>query len=223
MDELQTPTPENVEQIEQPKKKGMKLSDWIFVGVCVLLIASVFFFRLWWRNQYFGVVVKGSSMNQTLNNGDELFVRSMKDGVKAERGDVIVVYTGAYSQSGNGSYLIKRLIAIEGDKVRCTDGQIEICYAGTQEYVPLYEPYAYYGNYKQEYDFAEYQVQAGEIFFLGDNRSSSGSSQDSRYQEGHSNIQCLYKQTDIYGVVPSWSVQYKSICKIFITQPKDMR
>lgn len=221
MDELQTPTPDTGEQIQN--EKGMKLSDWIFVGVCALLVVAVFVFRFWWRNQYFGVVVNGSSMNQTLDNGDELFVRSMKEGVVAERGDVIVVYTGAYSQTGTGSYLIKRLIAIEGDKVRCTDGQIEICYAGTQEYVPLDEPYAYYGNYKNEYDFAEYQVGVGEIFFLGDNRSSSGSSQDSRFKEGHSNLQCLYKQSDIYGVVPSWSVDYKGICKIFITKPKDMR
>ncbi len=221
MDELQTPTPDTGEQIQN--EKGMKLSDWIFVGVCALLVVAVFVFRFWWRNQYFGVVVNGSSMNQTLDNGDELFVRSMKEGIVAERGDVIVVYTGAYSQTGTGSYLIKRLIAIEGDKVRCTDGQIEICYAGTQEYVPLDEPYAYYGNYKNEYDFAEYQVGVGEIFFLGDNRSSSGSSQDSRFKEGHSNLQCLYKQSDIYGVVPSWSVDCKGICKIFITKPKDMR
>ncbi len=200
----------------QTEKRGMKLSDWIFIGICVFLIAAVVFFRFWWRKQYFGVIVNGSSMNQTLQHEDELFVRSMKDGVQAKRGDVIVVYTGAYSQTGNGSYLIKRLIAIEGDKVRCKDGQIEICYAGTQEYVALYEPYAYYGDYKEEYDFAEYQVQAGEIFFLGDNRSSSGSSQDSRYKEGHSNLECLYKQADIYGVVPSWSMEYKSICKFFI-------
>ena len=213
MDELQNPMPENGEQTQ--KDKGVKWSDLVFIGVCVLLIVAVVFFRLWWRKQYFGVSVNGSSMNQTLQHGDELFVRYMQDGVTAERGDIIVVYTGAYT-TGSGSYLIKRLIAIEGDKVRCTDGQIEICYAGTQTYVPLEETYAYYGNYQLEYDFAEYEVQAGEIFFLGDNRSSSGSSQDSRYKEGHSNLQCLYKQTDIYGVVPSWSVKHKGICKFFI-------
>lgn len=209
MDDLQEQTQD---------KKVMKISDWIFIGVCAFLVVAIFVLRFWWRNEYFGVIVNGSSMNQTLEHGDELFVRTMKDGVTAERGDVIVVYTGAYSQTGTGNYIIKRLIAIEGDKVRCTDGKIEICYAGTDVFVALDEPYAYYGSYQQYYDFAEYQIQTGEIFFLGDNRSSSGSSQDSRYQEGHSNLQCLYKQSDIYGVVPSWSVEYKSICKLFISK-----
>ena len=198
-------------------KWKIKISDCIFIGVCILLIVGIICFRIWWRNTYYGVVVSGSSMRQTLEDDDELFVRYIKDGEKAERGDVIVVYTGAYEENGKGKYLIKRLIAVAGDKVRCTDGQVEICYAGTNAYVSLEETYAYYGNYKLSYDFAEYVVQEGEIFFLGDNRSGKGSSQDSRYKEGASNLKdSLYKETDICGIVPSWSIRHKSICKFFI-------
>lgn len=199
------------------KDKKMRLSDWIFIIVCLLLVAGVFVFRFWWKNTYFGVIVNGSSMQQTLQHADELYVRYISEDKPMQRGDVIVVSTAAYDKTP--SYLIKRLIAIEGDKVRCRDGQVEICYAGTDAYVALDEPYAYYGSYQMEYDFAEYVVGEDEIFFLGDNRSSHGSSKDSRYQENLSNLKdSLYKETDVCGVVPDWSIRYKSVCKIFINE-----
>lgn len=131
---------------QEPKKKfNIKTSDLVFLAVCIVFIAAVFIFRGWWRNHYGGVIVVGSSMRETLHDQDELFVRYSLDGTEAQRGDVIVVYVGDYEECADmqGKYIIKRLIAIEGDKVRCTDGQVEICYAGTQEYVPLDEPYAY--------------------------------------------------------------------------------
>ena len=91
-------------------------------------------------------MVDGSSMYKTLEHGEKLLMRYVENGEGLERGDVIVVYVGDYEECSNikGGYLIKRLIAIEGDKVKCMDGQISICYAGTNEYVPLEEPYAYY-------------------------------------------------------------------------------
>ena len=106
-------------------------------------------------------------------------------------------------------YIIKRLIAMEGDKVRCTDGQVEICYAGTTEYVVLEETYAYYFRPMEEYDFAEYLVGEGEIFFLGDNRNNS---MDSRYNEGYSHLKdSLYTFDEIYGIVPDWAVKYRKV------------
>ena len=119
-----------------------------------LFILLALFFRVWWTNNYGGVVVDGSSMYKTLRNGEKLLMRYADDGEQAERGDVIVVYVGNYEECKgiSGGYLIKRLIAIEGDRVKCTDGQISICYAGTTEYVLLNEPYAYYMN-KTAYDF----------------------------------------------------------------------
>ena len=135
-----------------------------------LLVVFILFLSLigWWTSSFGGVVIDGSSMNQTLQDGEKLLMR-YANGSSAKRGDVIVIYVGEYEECKEikGQYLIKRLIAKEGDKVRCDNGQIEICYAGETEWKELNEPYAYYANYRFEYDFEEYEVGEGEIFFLG--------------------------------------------------------
>ncbi len=194
-------------------------SNFIFFSVLLALLIGLFSFRVWWTSSFGGVIVDGESMNNTLYDGEKLLMRYAGKNNQANRGDVIVVYVGDYPEcnSVNGDYLIKRLIAIEGDKVRCTDGQIEICYAGQTEWTNLDEPYANYGeSYKTKYDFAQYEVGEGEIFFLGDNRSREGSSMDSRYQEGMSHLSHLYKVEDIYGVVPDWAIEHNQILsKIF--------
>ena len=190
-------------------------------GIYILLAFLVFLalcFRIWWTNNYGGVVVDGSSMYKTLVDGEKLLMRYVDDGEGLERGDVIVVYVGDYEECKGieGGYLIKRLIALEGDKVKCHDGQISICYAGTTDYVPLDEPYAYYSN-QEIYDFQgqEYEVGEGEIFFLGDNRNNSC---DSRYKEfgGSHLVGHLYKATDVYGVVPDWAIEHsETLEKLF--------
>ena len=53
----------------------------------------------------------------------------------------------------------------------------------------------------------------GEIFFLGDNRNIS---MDSRYKEDMSHLDRLYKETDIYGIVPQWAIdKQEDLEKIF--------
>ena len=187
----------------------------------LLLLCALFLFmafRTYFVASYGGVNVHGDSMNMTLKSGDKLLMRKTDGFRKAKRGDVIVVYVGDYEECKGieGGYLIKRLIALEGDKVKCHDGQISICYAGTTDYVPLDEPYAYYSN-QEIYDFQgqEYVVGEGEIFFLGDNRNNSC---DSRYKEfgGSHLVGHLYKATDVYGIVPDWAIKHsETLEKLF--------
>ena len=189
--------------------------------VLVMLLAMASFWAYWFYN--FGVVVvDGGSMKQTLQHEDRLVMRYADVG-EAERGDIIVVDVSGYKECKGvkSGFLIKRLIATEGDSLYCIDGQIYIRYAGENDYVPLDEPYAYYGTndaYKSEYDFGEYHVGEGEIFFLGDNRSSSGSSVDSRFEQGASGSHLyktkeLYKKEDICATVSAWSVRNRGVWK----------
>ncbi len=202
-----------------------------FFTVLFLLAFSLLFGRAYWVNHFGGVEVDGDSMYKTLLNGQQLIVRYAEGETPAKRGDIIVVYVENYPEiqaENEGKreefklkYLIKRLIAVEGDVVKCVDGQIYLKEKGETEFSLLEEPYAYYpgDKKKQEYDFAEYTVGEGEIFFLGDNRCNS---LDSRYQEGYSHLKDrLYKTEDIFGVVPDWAVEYReSLSKIFFGNSK---
>ena len=133
---------------------------------------------------------------------------------EADYGDIIVVYVGDYPEFQGESqpdFLIKRLIAKEGDTVKCKDGQVSVRYKGDAEFTVLNEPYATYFYGANSYDFAEYEVGEGEIFFLGDNRQMS---LDSRYKENGSKLKDrLYKEEDIYGIVPNWAVRNEKILK----------
>ncbi len=199
---------------------------------CVALCILAFFligFRYYWTSTFGGVAVDGDSMYSTLIDGEELLIRYVRNGEGLKRGDIIVVHVEDYPelQAYNANrpdtekvkYLIKRLIAVEGDKVKCVDGQIYIQYAGTDVFEALDEPYAHYYEWrvdyvvsdaaKATYDFAEYTVGEGEIFFLGDNRKFS---MDSRYQDGNSHLSnSLYKATDVFGVVPEWALKWQPV------------
>lgn len=218
--EFRTKIKNNV-RYEYPQRK--KRTPWGFYAFILLFLCAILFFRWYWTNNFGGVTVSGHSMDKTLYNGEQLLMQ-YTDGSDAERGDIIVVYVGDYkefsetNEANKTEYLIKRLIAIEGDSVRCTDGKIEIKYAGTVEWTPLDEPYAYYQD-MLAYDFNEYVVGAGEVFFLGDNRNNS---QDSRYMEvGGSRLNGLYKQSDIVGIVPDWAVKHQKILgKVFFRNVK---
>ncbi len=159
---------------------------------------TVLQYRMEYGVEIFKVEVDGASMMQTLQNGEQYYARRTENGEGFERGDIIVVYVGNYEEFGTTEFLVKRLIAIEGDSVKCKDGQVEIRYAGETEWTVLYEPYAYYSQDKTKYDFAEYTVGEDEVFFLGDNRCNS---LDSRYKEGFSRLNKLMIEQDVYGVL----------------------
>ena len=106
------------------------------------------------------VRVDGFSMNPTLQDGEYILVNKLayKTG-KPIRGDIVVFMFPMNPQED----LIKRVIGLPGESVAVHNGIVSI--DGT----PLNEPYI---NAEPFYD-GEWQIPAGQLFVLGDNRNDS--------------------------------------------------
>lgn len=148
----------------------------VAVAVCVVLLLVAALLVRHYVAQPFRV--PSASMAPTLEPGDVVLADRAQRGA-AERGD-IVVFDGigyfAPSSSDGDRYWVKRVIAIDGDRVTCCDPSGAITVDG----VPLEEPYLPAGTTPSEIEF-DLQVPAGHMFVLGDNRTDST---DSRHLLG---------------------------------------
>ncbi len=195
-----------------------------------LLMAAVLCFVCWFHANFSGVQVSGPSMQKTLMGGEYLLMKEVYSGEGFTYGDVVVVSVEHYpeiqklnqykEEKNKTKFLIKRVIAMEGDKVKFENGDMWLWkdYQNGGGYEKLDEPYAYYSN-KSRYECSEYVVGEGEVFFLGDNRNSS---LDSRYLDGNSHLTDLYKTTDICGVVPTWAIRYQSVLQVLFFSGKSL-
>ena len=139
--------------------------DWVSAGLfalSVIVILMTFCFRL--------VNVDGSSMLQTLQNGNKVIVTGLD--YNPEVGDIIVISHGAELDKA----LVKRIIAVEGQTVDINSETGEV----SVDNIVLDEPYIN-GKTVAEGDMEfPLQVTEGNVFVLGDNRPIS---KDSRYKE----------------------------------------
>lgn len=215
-----------------------------FYCIVFLIIFAFLCLRTYWTNNFSIVQVSGSSMERTFDGTgmdyDCLLAKRVTDIKQLERGAVIVVTVKDIPEFKEENdrllndgikenddkiteFLIKRLIATEGEAVRCTNGQVQICKNYDPEHPEvgwwdLNEPYAYYQKGKQSYNFSTYVVGKGEVFFLGDNRQNS---KDSRYKDGKpyefSRLDRLYEAKYVTAYVPEWAIEHKTaIRKIFV-------
>lgn len=128
------------------------------------------------------VIVNGSSMEETLYNGDILLLNKVSD---IERFDIVVA-------SYKGEKLIKRVIGVPGDNVRCVSG---ILYINNEEDTH---------GYGTTDDFPLTTLKEDEYFLVGDNRENS---LDSR-------IIGAIKKEDIEGVVNIRLFPFSKIGKV---------
>jgi len=109
-------------------------------------------------------LVQGASMEPNFQNGNYLVVDiiSYKFG-SPERGDVVV-----FHYPGNRAlYYIKRVVGLPGDRVTFLDGKILINgEAIKEEYLPSYVE-------TDAFTSADFELEEGQYFVLGDNRSAS--------------------------------------------------
>lgn len=178
--------------LNEPRRSRLGV---VLTVLCVVLVVALLI-DIWFVRRFYVVRVSGGSMENTLFDGDTLYA----DRVAApKRGDVVIIDVSKYREEMGfrGDYIIKRIIAIEGDSVMCENQTVYLKKAGETEYRQLEEPYTDFPTR----DFEEVVVGEGEIFFLGDHRTNSV---DSRTET----VGCL-KLADVVGVVPSWSITNK--------------
>lgn len=182
----------------------------LILNVIIALFVIVLIGELIFNSVYTNIYVKGSSMVPTLIGADNA------QGLVTEGGDYVfvntrvtpdyydIVVTQTENAQGTAYNVIKRVIAFGGDTVKIDRGQLWIKYKGESEFTKIDEPYVSEENndpYLAVNTFGEHVVEEGCMFLLGDNRDVS---EDSRRRGD-------YPITSLVGVVPEWSLKYKSI------------
>lgn len=110
-------------------------------------------------------VVKGTSMEPCLHDGDRLVVDRVSYSLAdVERGDVVIL---RYPRNPAVDF-VKRIVALPGDRVAMHDGMLIVNGAPADDY----------GCIPDHQMLAELTVPAGQFFVLGDNRPVSCDSRE---------------------------------------------
>lgn len=110
--------------------------------------------------------VTDNSMLPAFSEGDGVLLRrNAYDGGQPAAGDVILFPSKIYTETGEDSLMLKRVIGVPGDRVMITGGNLYI--NNRQEK----EDYVFTPGLNGEME--EVTVPAGHVFVLGDNRAAS--------------------------------------------------
>lgn len=182
------------DNLREKKIKEIR-SDYIFtlvVNLIILCLTAVLFVNTY---VFMNVRVEGSSMYPTLKSGDVLIANKLKT---VERGDIVII-----KDEKPDEWLIKRVIAMEGDTVEIKAGSVFV--NGKK----LNEPYIIHPNMAitEAGDWQKRTLKKGEIFYLGDNRTPNASLDSRSYLSTCSKDQ-------IVGVVEEWSLSLRPVLNV---------
>lgn len=148
---------------DEPKNEIFEWVKSIVTAVVIAILIKTFVFNT--------TYVLGNSMYPTLHEKDRLFALKIPlyfDGPKP--GDVIVLEAPDNSEKD----YIKRVIGVESDTIEIYEGKVYV------NDMLLEEEYLEDNAYTHIYNESYWEVPAGHVFVLGDNREE-GASKDSRY------------------------------------------
>jgi signal peptidase I len=162
-DELPGETPEDTEEIAEPEAKSSGrgfLYDLIFyavlIFVCIYILPNFVIQR---------TIVDGSSMAETLHDGEHLYVEKLSYRFDAlDRFDIIVFYP--YGRE-NEEYYVKRIIGMPGETIQIIGSDIYINGEVLEEHYGK-DPISDAGRAENPITLGE-----DEFFVMGDNRSVS--------------------------------------------------
>lgn len=154
------------EEETEEKKPGL-LRELIGFVLYVAVVVGAIYLIITYVGQR--TYVSGSSMENTLSNGDNLIVDKITYRFRDPKRFDIIVFPFRYEEN---TYYIKRIIALPGETVQVSDGKIYIDGEVLNE--------SYGREVMQSAGLAEEPVTLGEdeYFVLGDNRNDSMDSRD---------------------------------------------
>ena len=160
---------------KREQQRGSVISsvfEWVDSVVLALVIVMLLFTLF--INK---VEVKGTSMESTLSEGDQLIITDFN--YKPKQGDIIIISRNylntEVSAAESKTPIVKRVIAIEGQTVEIKDGKV---YVNDKEIEEPYLDKALVANGTENKGFYDKEIVPEDcVFVLGDNR---GVSHDSR-------------------------------------------
>ena len=184
-----------------------KQNAWnIFYYVIIAAMAVLLLCEIGLRFFFFEVEVVGSSMAETLSDGETLIVNRYG---KAERGRIVIIdVPDRLADAFTGETLVKRIVAIEGDTVCCRSGVLYLKKEGETDFTPIQEDYVS----SKTPNFSEVTLEEGEIYCLGDNRAFSKDSTE----VGPFSITDLHGYLDENGIRLSRAGVWSAILKFLI-------
>ena len=175
-----------------------KKSEKIFMVALMAIVSVMLVVVILHTFVFFNIQVKGPSMEPTMYTDDVLIANRCK---KATYGSIVIIE----GEKTNGDWLIKRVVAMEGDTVKIEDGYVYVKYKGKSDFTKLTETYVKEQGVTEAHDWIEKTLADGEIFYLGDNRLHSSDSRDENF------LTC--DESQIIGVIEDWSFALKGITK----------
>ena len=179
VEQLRTEADEEAEAGQGPKSFWRELPILILIALVVAVVIKTFLFQAFF--------IPSGSMKDTLQVDDRVLVNKLSYRFgEIARGDVIVFDDPRGSAADDGesvvgalvrnlaesiglstpkSEFIKRVIAVEGETIEISGGQVFV------DGVPIDEPYLRSGL--RQRDFGPETVPEGFVFVMGDNRNSS--------------------------------------------------
>lgn len=170
----------------------LELIEWIKIITIALIFAFIItqFIR--------PTLVRGESMYPTLKENDYLIINKISYKVKDPKlGDVIVFSTNLKQENGDKKDLVKRVIAVEGDRIKIENSNVYVNNLLLEEL---------YINNEYTDGYVDMVIPKNKVFAMGDNREES---LDSRYEEVG-----LVDEKDIMGKVSLRLFPFNKIGKI---------
>lgn len=173
------------------ENKKNKIIYNIITNSILIILAIISIFYVYYKICIFQTTVVGSSMYPTLNNTSENDIILVNKYTKIDVGDIVIAQTKNLTDDNSTLYLIKRVIAKGGDKVKVIydiNNELKIQVNGEilkEEYLTLkfysnktnsaYENWQHFivnGNYELTAN-KELIIPENEYFLVGDNREVS--------------------------------------------------